>query len=92
MKRTIDINILGIGLSVKTEQNEEEVKRIEEYVNNKILEIVNTDKTVDTLYLITLAALNIASDYFNVVKERNEIEQCFEEKVERLIDFVESNI
>ncbi|MDY6842882.1 MAG: cell division protein ZapA [Thermodesulfobacteriota bacterium] len=92
MKRTIDINILGIGLSVKTEQNEEEVKRIEEYVNNKILEIVNTDKTVDTLYLITLAALNIASDYFNVVKERSEIEQCFEKKVERLIDFVDSNI
>jgi len=69
LKPVVEVNILEQKLLVKSQEGEEYVKRVADYLNSKIEEVKKNSKAVSTLNVALLAAMNIADDYFET-KER----------------------
>ena len=65
----VEVNILEQKLLVKSEDGEEHVKMVVDYLNSKIEEVKKNSKAVSTLNVALLAAMNITDDYFEA-KER----------------------
>ncbi len=65
----VEVNILEQKLLVRSEDGEEHVKRVVDYLNSKIEEVKKNSKAVSTLSVTLLAAMNITDDYFEA-KER----------------------
>lgn len=92
MKNLIRIEIWGREYTVKSDEGEERVKNIADYVNRKIKEISESRQTVSTLNVAILAALNIANDYFEAVEHQKTLSQDIESRSGRLIEVINSKI
>jgi cell division protein ZapA len=61
-RRSIAVRILGHEYRVKSEADEAQVERVARYVDETMERIRERTKTVDSLDLAVLAALNLAND------------------------------
>lgn len=61
-RRSIAVRILGHEYRIKSEADEEQVARVARYVDETMVRIRERTKTVDSLDLAVLAALNLAND------------------------------
>jgi cell division protein ZapA len=62
LKNVAELRINGHRLLIKSEEGEEYIRAVEEYLNNKIEEVKENTKAVSTLDLALLAALNITGE------------------------------
>ena len=92
MKRNIDIDILGHKYTIKSDAEEDQVLNVVNYLNEKIEEVLQTTKTVDTLNVLVLASLNIAGELFRIKDEETELRRQVENTSQRLINFIDSQI
>ncbi|MBI5827467.1 MAG: cell division protein ZapA [Deltaproteobacteria bacterium] len=72
MKKAAELKIHGHRLTVKSEEGEEYMRAVENYLNNKIEEVKENTKAVSTLDLALLAALNITGE---VIKTKETLEK-----------------
>lgn len=73
-------------------EREEDVRRIAEYVNKKLEEAGNSSGGRSGARVAMLAALNIASDYFQVLQERDEMLAKIRQRTEALIGQIDATI
>lgn len=66
MKKTFELNILNQKFTFKSDNDEKQVKKVSDYVNKKMHEIVSSNKAISTSNIAILAALNIADDFFRM--------------------------
>jgi cell division protein ZapA len=92
MKNVIRVEILGREYVVKSDEGEERVKKIAQYVNQKIKEISESTQTVSTMNAAILAAMNIANEYFQILEEKKNYRQDYESKAEHLIALIDDRI
>jgi cell division protein ZapA len=92
MKTVIRVEILGREYAVKSDEGEERVKKIAQYVNQKIKDISESTQTVSTMNAAILAAMNIANEYFQILEEKKNYRQDFESKAEHLISLIDDRI
>ncbi len=92
MKNLVRVEILGREYTVKSDEGEERVRNIADYVNRKIKEVSEGGQTVSTLNLAILAALNIANDYFEAIEDKNLFLRTIEARSGRLIEMINSQI
>lgn len=64
MKKSYEVTILNQRFTIKSDEDEKQVKKVADYVNKKMQEIVSGQKVVSTGKVAILAALNIAGDLF----------------------------
>src|SRR3972149_8996993 len=95
MKNIVRVEILGREYTVKSDEEEERVKKVAEYVNEKLKKISEKAKTASTLNVAILAAMDIANDYFEAVEGHGDLTRRVE-KIEmrsgRLIEMINSKI
>ncbi len=82
MKRKVDINLFGNKYTIKTEESEEHLKELESFLNAKFDEIRKATRSVSSLNVAILTALNISNLY---LKEKKD----WKEKEERLLKLAE---
>ena len=87
-KRSITVEIFGHRYTLKSEYPEEQVKRVAQYVDAKMREVAQGTKSVDSLHIAMLTALNIAQDYLQEKGNIEELLQRIEDKAERLDEFI----
>ena len=92
MAAQITINILGKEYNIKSDVDENYAKQIGDCLNQKVEEIVKTTKTVATLNILVLAAMNIANDYFQAKKLNEELITVIETKSGDLTRYIDSQI
>jgi cell division protein ZapA len=95
MKNTVRVEILGREYTLKSDEGEERVKRIAEYVNDRLKRISESTKTLSTLNLAILAAMDIANEYFEVLEGQSDLTRKVEKielKSGRLIEMIDSKI
>jgi len=92
MENLVRVQILGREYTVKSDEEEERVRKIGEYVNQKIEEVAESSKSVSTLNIVILAALNIANDYFRALESQKKFSQTIEVKFGRLIEMINAQI
>ena len=88
----VKVRILDHEYLVKTEEDKERVDRIAEYVNKKLKEIESNTEGLTEKKTAILVALNIASDYFQLLKERDEMSANIRQRTEALIYNIDSVI
>ncbi|MBU0477870.1 cell division protein ZapA [bacterium] len=70
-QQQIKISVLGTEYKVKTDKDPSQIRKIEEYLNNKISEISNNTHIASSLKITTWAALFITEEFLSY-KEKNE--------------------
>ena len=62
MKKTVNVEIMGQTFTVSSDAEEGYVRKVAEYVDGKIREVLKTGRPVAKSSVAMLAALNIALD------------------------------
>jgi cell division protein ZapA len=73
---------------LKSEFPEEQVKEVAEYVDGKMKEVAQGTKSVDSLHIAILTALNIAQDYLQARGNTEQLVRQIEEKTDHLEEFI----
>jgi len=92
LEKPITVNILGNEYVIKSEEDNEKVYKIAEYVNEKVKEINNNSEGLSEKRKVILIALNIANDYFQILKERDELITNIRQRSKALINNINSTI
>ena len=66
----VEIRVFGQTFTVKTDSEEAHIQEVAQYVNDKIDEILKRTRTVSSLNVAILAALNIADDLLKEKERR----------------------
>lgn len=89
MKKTTEVAIMGHKFMIKSDSDEEYVGRIASFVDQKINEVIQNTRSVASLNVAILAAMNIADEFFKFQQDRNEKFQTVEHKVKDLIELID---
>jgi cell division protein ZapA len=85
-ERVVEIKVFGQTFSVKTEAEEAHIQAVAQYVNEKMEEVLKKTRSVSTLNVAILTALNIADD---LLKEREQRKALLKEVEIKSKDLVE---
>ncbi|MBI2998655.1 MAG: cell division protein ZapA [Deltaproteobacteria bacterium] len=66
MKKTVNVEIMGQTFTVSSDAEEGYVRKVAEYVDGKIREVLKTGRPVAKSSVAMLAALNIADEYYRL--------------------------
>jgi cell division protein ZapA len=69
-ERLVEIKVFGQTYTVKTDAEEDYIQEVAKYVNEKMDEILKKTKSVSTLNVAILTALNIADDLLREKEKR----------------------
>lgn len=83
------IDIYDQSYNVNTDQNEEYLQKLAAYVDSKMRAVGEAARTVDSLKVAVLAALNIADEMFTLRERQREIEGPIRQHVEKCVTLVE---
>lgn len=87
--RSVEVQILGQGYSIKVDEDEAYVKSLAQYVDEKLREIYNTTPTVNQLKAAIMASLNIADELFKLRMKQENLDRAIEEKTKILSELLE---
>jgi cell division protein ZapA len=83
-KRTYKLNILGSELTLKSDDPQEHVEEVLNFVNQKISEFQSRSKSLTPQVIAILSALNIADELIKLKKEKNMTIEKYSSKLSQL--------
>jgi len=89
VKKTFEVTLLSQKFQLKSDSDEKYVQRVADYVNKKLFDVQEKTKSVSSLNVALLAALNIADDFFRMKVERKEKVDRARHKVKEIMSMVE---
>jgi len=91
LEKPVKVKILDNEYLIKSDEEDiEKVYKVAEYVNKKIKEINDNSEGLSEKKTAILTALNIAGDYFQALKERDDLLLNIRERSEALIYNIDS--
>ena len=84
MKKAVDVEILGQRFTVKSDAEETHVRRVADYVDEKMQEISKGARSTGQFHVAMLAALNIADEYQQLKEKYEAIHQRLSHLSKRL--------
>jgi cell division protein ZapA len=91
-ERLVEIKVFGQTYTVKTDAEEEHIQRVARHVNEKMDEVTRNTKSVSSLSVAILTALNIADDLIREREKRLALLQEVEKKSKDLTEKINLNI
>jgi len=92
MRKTFEVTLLNQKFQLKSESDEKYVQRVADYVNKKLFDIQEKTKSVSSLNVALLAALNIADDFFKMKHESKDKVHQARSKVREIIGLVDQQM
>jgi cell division protein ZapA len=92
LTQPIKIRIQNQDYLLQSDGNEESILRLAQYVNDKLKEVEENTEGLSEKKTAILAVLNIANEYFQVVRERDELLSKIRERTQALIQSIDSTI
>ena len=92
MKKTIEIDILGQKYPVRTEADEEWVRKVAAFLNQKLDEVISSRPTIDREKAVVLAALNIAGELFQIKQETDRYREHVTKKSDELMKLLDAQL
>jgi cell division protein ZapA len=87
-ERLVEIKVFGQTYTVRSDAEEDHIQAVARYVNEKMEEVLKKTKSVSTLNVAILTALNIADDLLRERAKRlrflNEVETKSRDLVEKI--------
>ncbi len=91
-ERLVEIKVFGQTYTVKTDAEEEHIQAVAQYVNAKMEEVLKKTRSVSTLSVAILTALNIADDLLKEKEQRRALLQEVDKKSKDLVRQIEINV
>jgi len=91
-ERLVEIKVFGQVYTVKTDAQEEHIQKVAQYVNEKMDEVTKNTKSVSSLNVAILTALNIADDLITEKAKRLALLEEVERKSRVLVEKINMNI
>lgn len=91
-ERLVEIKVFGQTYTVKTDAEEDHIQKVAQYVNEKMEEVLKKTRSVSTLNVAILTALNIADDLIREREKRIEFLREVESKSKELIEKIDTKI
>lgn len=91
-ERVIEIRVFGQTFSVKTDAEEEYIQTVAQYVNEKMEEVLRKTRSVSTLNVAILTALNIADDLLKEKEQRKAFLREVEVKSKDLVEKINTRM
>ncbi len=85
----VEVEILGQRYKIEGEDSSEYLKRVADFVDFKMKEVVKETGLVDSYKIAILTCLIIADELFRTKKKLSQLQEEFERKVESLIKKIE---
>lgn len=92
MKESIPVTILGQSFILRSESSADEVRRVADFVNQAIDEVVATNRVADSLNVALLAFLNVAQAYLQLQAVRQGDQQELVVRMNRLAQRIEDEL
>lgn len=89
MSRAVMVQIFGQTYPIHGDLEEAYVRKLAAYVDQKMQQIAEVTRTVDTQKVAILAALAIADELHGLRLEKGEHEELLKEQAERCLTLVE---
>ena len=89
MAKTIRIEIYDQSYNLRGDLEEAYVKELARFVDEKMRNVAEATRTVDSLRVAVLAALNIADELHALRNRQQELETSLHERAERCLTLVE---
>ncbi len=89
MKKPIEVVIMGQKFLVRSESEENYVTEVSGFVDKKINEVMQSTKSVASLNVALLAAMNIADEYLKFKRGTDTRIDKVEKKIKDMIELVE---
>ena len=86
----VKVRIRNAEYLVQSEDNEEQVQKIADYVNDKLKEIEEGAEGLSEKRTAILAALDIAGDYFQILKDKEDMLASLRQRTQSLIRSIDS--
>lgn len=91
-ERSVEINVFGQTYTVKTDAEEDYIQEVARYVNEKMDEVLKKTRSVSTLNVAILTALNIADDLLKEKEKRMALLREIEIKSKDLAEKIDIKI
>ena len=91
-ERLVEIKVFGQTYTVKTDAEENYIQEVAKHVNGKMEEVLRKTKSVSTLNVAILTALNIADDLLKEREKRIALLREIEAKSRDLVEKIDVNI
>jgi len=85
-ERLVEIKVFGQTYTVKTDAEEDYIQEVAKYVNEKMEEVLKKTKSVSTVNVAILTALNIADDLLREKEKRTALLREVEAKSKDLVE------
>ena len=92
MEKPIRIKLLDHEYFIRSDENEEWVKNIAQYIHDKFRAIRENTEGLSETKTAILAAFDIASEYFQLLKARDDLVQNIERRTQALNSHIDSVI
>ena len=86
------IRVMGRELQVKSAASAESVRKIEAFVNEKLVEVEASVKGCDSQLVAILTLMNLGEAYLNLLRENESIRQQAKETVSRMLQRLDENL
>ena len=90
--RSVNINVFNNDYVIKTDAEEEYVREIALFLEDKVKEVTNDDVTLVIPRPFLLATLKITDDFFRMKKEFEEYKGRAEEKSRELVELLDRSL
>ena len=82
MQRAVEVKILGQKITLRSDDDEEHIRRVAEYVDEKMQEVSKSTSPRGKYSVAMLVALNIADEYHRLKDDHDAVAS----RVDRLLD------
>lgn len=89
MKKSVEVTMMGQKFLVRSESDEDYVARVAKYVDGKVNEILQNTKSVASVQVALLTAMNIADEYFKFRQGKEDALKKVEKKIQDMIELVD---
>jgi len=91
-ERLVEIKVFGQTYTVKTDAEEDHIQEVARYVNEKMDEVLKKTRSVSTMNVAILTALNIADDLLKEKERRIALLREIETKSKDLAEKIDINL
>jgi len=92
LKEKVTVKILDQEYQLLSEETEEHVRKVAEYVDRRLREIRDQGGSLSEKKMAILAAFHIASDYFEILERYETLLDSIRSRTESLLKRIGSNI
>lgn len=88
-RKPVEVTVMGQKLQIRSHSDDNYVEQVATFVDRKVEEIMQASKSVATLNVAILAAMNITDEYLKFRQEKEDRFKSLEKKIQDLIELID---